>query len=112
MNGWWLRLGYGRQPNGIDFKAIDGQPVYHFFLALAPPLETSNVFLPVLGKIAEVARDPDVLRLLSKVETPEQFLELMGSREIDAGAPITTTPPSGWLNSLIQSAKRALRAFR
>ena len=47
-----LRLGYGRKPEGIDFKAIDGAPVFNFFLIVAPPLEVSNQYLPVLGKIA------------------------------------------------------------
>lgn len=33
-----LRLAYGRKPRGVDFKAIDGGPVYNFFLIVAPPL--------------------------------------------------------------------------
>ena len=77
-----LRLGFGRQPDGIDFKAIDDEPVYHFFLALAPPLEETNLFLPVLGKVARLAKDREVPELLSKVETPEGFLELMDSRGV------------------------------
>src|SRR5918995_4067909 len=32
-----LRLAYGRKPAGADFKAIDGQPVFNFFLIVAPP---------------------------------------------------------------------------
>src|SRR5260370_9396096 len=37
-----LRCGFGRSLNGIDFKAIDDQPVNYFFLIVAPPLEVSN----------------------------------------------------------------------
>lgn len=75
-----LRLAYGRKPNGLDFKAIDGQPVQHFFLIVAPPLEVSNQYLPVLGKIAQFAKDPQVPELLLKAQGPEDFLELLASR--------------------------------
>jgi len=72
-----LRLAYGRKPLGVDFKAIDGSPVYNFFLIVAPPLEVSNQYLPVLGKIAQFAKDPDVPTQLKEIETPEQFLRLL-----------------------------------
>lgn len=75
-----LRLAYGRRASGIDFNAIDGAPVHNFFLIIAPPLEVSNQYLPVLGKIAQFAKDPDVPRLLSEVETATGFLELLNER--------------------------------
>ena len=56
-----LRLAYGRKPEGVDFKAIDGNPVYNFFLIVAPPLEVSNQYLPVLGKIQHAEADVGVL---------------------------------------------------
>ena len=46
-----LRVAFGRKPAGVDFKAIDERPVHFFFLIVAPPLEVSNQYLPVLGKI-------------------------------------------------------------
>ncbi len=72
-----LRLAYGRRVEGIDFRAIDGAPVYNFFLIVAPPLEVSNQYLPVLGKIAQFAKDPDVPDRLHEIETPREFLELL-----------------------------------
>ncbi|MEZ4414538.1 MAG: PTS sugar transporter subunit IIA [Gemmatimonadota bacterium] len=75
-----LRLAYGRKPSGLDFKAIDGQPVQHFFLIVAPPLEVSNQYLPVLGKIAQFAKDPQVPELLLKAQTPDDFLTLLANR--------------------------------
>ena len=72
-----LRLGYGRKADGVDFKAIDGEPVYNFFLIVAPPLEVSNQYLPVLGKIAQFAKDPDVPERLTEIEDPEEFLDLL-----------------------------------
>ena len=75
-----LRLAYGRKPAGIDFNAIDGAPVHNFFLIVAPPLEVSNQYLPVLGKIAQFAKDPEVPELLMGLEDPEAFLELLEVR--------------------------------
>jgi mannitol/fructose-specific phosphotransferase system IIA component (Ntr-type) len=72
-----LRLAYGRKPSGVDFNAIDGSPVHNFFLIVAPPLEVSNQYLPVLGKIAQFAKDPEVPELLLDIDAPEQFLELL-----------------------------------
>jgi len=72
-----LRLGYGRKPAGIDFKAIDGAPVFNFFLIVAPPLEVSNQYLPVLGKIAQFAKDPEVPERLQEITTPDEFLRLL-----------------------------------
>ncbi len=72
-----LRLAYGRKPLGVDFKAIDDQPVRNFFLIVAPPLEVSNQYLPVLGKIAQFAKDPDVPAQLMEIDTPEEFLALL-----------------------------------
>lgn len=75
-----LRLAYGRCPEGMEFASIDGEPVRHFFLIVAPPLEVSNQYLPVLGKIAQFAKDPEVPELLSSISRPEQFLQLLEER--------------------------------
>lgn len=75
-----LRLAYGRKPEGVDFKAIDGSPVHNFFLIVAPPLEVSNQYLPVLGKIAQFAKDPQVPERLRSIGEPSEFLHLLEER--------------------------------
>jgi nitrogen PTS system EIIA component len=75
-----LQLAYGRKPRGVEFKAIDGAPVHHFFLIVAPPLEVSNQYLPVLGKIAQFAKDPEIPERLGQISQPEEFLELLERR--------------------------------
>ena len=72
-----LRLAYGRKPEGVDFKAIDGAPAFNFFLIVAPPLEVSNQYLPVLGKIAQFAKDPEVPTRLQEIQSAEGFLDLL-----------------------------------
>jgi nitrogen PTS system EIIA component len=77
-----LRLAYGRLPEGAEFQAIDGKPVYNFFLIVAPPLEISNQYLPVLGKIAQFAKEPDVPDRLAALKSPEDFFRLLTERGV------------------------------
>jgi len=77
-----LRVAFGRKSAGVDFKAIDDQPVHYFFLIVAPPLEVSNQYLPVLGKIAQFAKDSDVPATLAKISEPEEFLKLLEEKNI------------------------------
>jgi PTS system nitrogen regulatory IIA component len=77
-----LRVAFGRKLEGIDFKAIDDKPVNYFFLIVAPPLEVSNQYLPVLGKIAQFAKEPDVPDRLARLNTPADFLALLEDKNI------------------------------
>jgi mannitol/fructose-specific phosphotransferase system IIA component (Ntr-type) len=72
-----LRVAFGRKPAGVDFNAIDDQPVRNFFLIVAPPLEVSNQYLPVLGRLAQFAKVPDMSRKLEALGTPEEFVRLV-----------------------------------
>ena len=77
-----VRLAFGRHPAGLDYAAIDGRPVHHFFLILAPPLEVSNLYLPILGRIAQFAKDPDVPEWLMQLQTPEDLLGLLEEKAV------------------------------
>lgn len=77
-----LHLAYGRRPGGVDFQAMDNRPVSHFFLIVAPPLEVSGQYLPVLGKVAQFAKDPEVPERLEALTTAEEFLSLLESKGI------------------------------
>jgi mannitol/fructose-specific phosphotransferase system IIA component (Ntr-type) len=72
-----LRVAFGRKSAGVDFKAIDDKPVHFFFLIVAPPLEVSNQYLPVLGKIAQFAKEPDVPDRMLALTAPAQFMALL-----------------------------------
>ena len=75
-----VRLAYGLHPAGIAYDAIDGLPVHHFFLIVAPPIEVSNQYLPILGKIAQFAKDPDVPERLAKLQSVEGFFDMVGEK--------------------------------
>ncbi|HEX6536305.1 MAG TPA: PTS sugar transporter subunit IIA [Gemmatimonadaceae bacterium] len=77
-----LRVAFGRKTDGVDFKAIDEKPVNFFFLIVAPPLEVSNQYLPVLGKIAQFSKEPDVPQRLFSLTEPQQFLALLEEKGV------------------------------
>jgi len=77
-----LRLAYGHRREGIEYHAIDNAPVHDFFLIVAPPLEVSNQYLPVLGKIAQFAKEPDVPERLATLRSPEEFFALLGEKGV------------------------------
>ena len=77
-----LRLAYGHHRRGIEYQAIDNRPVSDFFLIVAPPLEVSNQYLPVLGKIAQFAKDADIPERLAELHSPDDFLRLLGEKGV------------------------------
>lgn len=77
-----LRVAFARKSGGLDFKAIDEKPVNFFFLIVAPPLEVSNQYLPVLGKIAQFSKEADVPERLFALETPAEFMALLEEKGV------------------------------
>jgi mannitol/fructose-specific phosphotransferase system IIA component (Ntr-type) len=77
-----LRVAFGRKRDGVDFKAIDDKPVHFFFLIVAPPLEVSNQYLPVLGKIAQFSKEADVPGRLLALESPAAFMALLEEKRV------------------------------
>lgn len=77
-----LRVAFGRKSSGLDFKAIDEKPVKFFFLIVAPPLEVSNQYLPVLGKIAQFSKESDVPDRLLAISTPAEFMSLLEEKGV------------------------------
>ena len=77
-----LRVAFGRKLEGVDFKAIDDKAVHYFFLIVAPPLEVSNQYLPVLGKLAQFAKEPDVPERLARLNSVGEFLKLLEEKAL------------------------------
>lgn len=75
-----LRMAYGRIPAGVAYDAIDGKPVHHVFLIVAPPVEISNQYLPALGKLAQFAKEADVPERLAGLTSVDGFLTLLEER--------------------------------
>ncbi|HJU87649.1 MAG TPA: PTS sugar transporter subunit IIA [Gemmatimonadota bacterium] len=72
-----LRVVYGRKEAGLTFGAVDGKPVHHLFLIVAPPVEISNQYLPVLGKIAQFCKNSGNLARLDEAKSVEDFFAVL-----------------------------------
>jgi mannitol/fructose-specific phosphotransferase system IIA component (Ntr-type) len=77
-----LRVVYGRKQSGLEFGAVDGKPVHHVFLIVAPPVEISNQYLPVLGKIAQFCKNPKNLARLGDAGSAEEFVAVLEQAEV------------------------------
>ncbi len=77
-----LRVLYGRRPGGVPWDAIDGVPVEHFFLLMAPPIEVSNDYLPVLGQIARLAKAPDLPARLSAAASADEIRRILAEPSV------------------------------
>ena len=75
-----LKLAFGRQASGVEWQAIDNRLVQHVFLIVAPPIEVSNQYLPVLGRIAQFAKEADIPETLAGLSGPDAFFALLESR--------------------------------
>jgi PTS system nitrogen regulatory IIA component len=77
-----LRLGFGLHRAGIDYAAVDQRPVHLLFLIVAPPTEVSNQYLPVLGKIAQLAQMAEVPERLRSLTETEQLFRLLEEKGV------------------------------
>jgi len=72
-------------PEGVDFDALDGEPVYLLFL-IAAPNTADNVHLDVLSKLSVLLMDEDFSGNLRKAKTKEEFLGIIDAAETNADA--------------------------
>src|SRR5688572_15326820 len=77
-----LRVVYGRKEKGLSFGAVDDKPVHHLFLIVAPPVEISNQYLPVLGKIAQFCKNPKNLSRLDEVQSAADFFKVLEQADV------------------------------
>jgi len=77
-----VRLAFGRSEKGLDYRSLDGAPVHAFFLIVAPPAETVPQYLPILGKIATLGREPDVPERLRTLKSTEELFKLLEEKGV------------------------------
>jgi len=78
-----LSLFVGLSKSGVEYESMDGKPVHLVFLIIAPPLDTSNQYLILLGKIAQLSRKLVKKKDFLKIDSPEDFLTLIKKHESD-----------------------------
>ena len=69
----------GRSSEGIDFRAVDGEPV-HALVMLVSPESQAEAHLATLRWLSQHARDPDFLSFIRQARNAEQMLEVLLER--------------------------------
>ncbi|MFB3908933.1 MAG: PTS sugar transporter subunit IIA [Candidatus Eisenbacteria bacterium] len=72
-----IKVLFARHLKGVDFEAPDEKPVHLFFMIVAPPQDRNNEYLPLLGSIAQLVKEPAVREELMKVETFSDLREVL-----------------------------------
>jgi PTS system nitrogen regulatory IIA component len=70
----------GISKTGVNFDALDGEPVYIFFLLVAPK-ETAGPHLKALAQISRLLRDSYFCELLRKCKTEQDVFNLIKIEE-------------------------------
>jgi PTS system nitrogen regulatory IIA component len=71
-------LGVSRK--GVNFDALDGEPVYIFFLLIAPK-ESAGPHLKALARISRLLRDSHICQLITRAKDPEEIYRLIETEE-------------------------------
>lgn len=67
---------FGVSKKGIEFEALDGEPVYLVFLLLAPT-EAAGTHLKALAKISRFLKDKFFRQALKEVKSPEEVVKII-----------------------------------
>ncbi len=67
-------------PGGVDYEALDDEPVDLIFLIAAPNTK-DNVHLEVLSNLSMLLMDEDFTRALKAAKSPEEFLDIIERAE-------------------------------
>ncbi|BDR61073.1 PTS fructose transporter subunit IIABC [Lactobacillus xylocopicola] len=74
------RVLFAKSAKGIDYNALDGQPVYLFFMITAPD-GADNTHLQALAKLSGLLIDPELVKALKQAQTPEEVIQLFEDAE-------------------------------
>lgn len=73
-----LSIGYSGQ--GVDFKAIDGEPTYYFFVVVSPS-NSSVMHLRALAAVSRLLKSPGFLAALKQRPGRQELISLIRQEE-------------------------------
>lgn len=75
-----VHVAFGYSPRGVEFNALDRQPVHEIFLVIAPRNHTDE-YVSVMERITRLVQNADFRRFVARADTPDEILELV--KEMD-----------------------------
>lgn len=71
-----LVAAFGLSQNGVNFDSLDGEPVYIFFLLIAPE-ESAGPHLKALARISRMLKDKYFREMLRKSKDEKEILRII-----------------------------------
>ncbi len=71
---------FGRSKNGVDFKALDGEPT-HLFLAILTPAGRNTAHLTALARATRLFRGPPFRQRLIDAEDSDQIWQAIAEQD-------------------------------
>ncbi len=75
-------LGFGVSHQGVDFDAIDQQPVHLFFILLTPSNATGT-HLGLLARISRLLKDKSVKDRLLQADSPQAVRSIIAAHDVE-----------------------------
>lgn len=75
-----LIASFGRAPQGIDFRAIDGKPTYLFFTLIAPE-NSAGAHLKALARISRIFKNPAFREAILKAGEADEIFRLIEAED-------------------------------
>ncbi|MBN2000733.1 PTS sugar transporter subunit IIA [candidate division KSB1 bacterium] len=76
-------IAFGRTDTPVDFDAIDKKPVNLFFMVIAPPNDSENTYLPILGTLVTTLSHAETRKKLTHVQSYQEFLGIFTEKIYD-----------------------------
>ena len=73
---------FAKSNKGVDYDALDGEPVYLFFM-IAVPEGANDIHLDVLANISRLMIQPEFVASLKAAETADDIINLFNQAEAD-----------------------------
>lgn len=73
---------FARSQSGVDYEALDGQPVFLFFM-IAAPEGANDTHLQALAALSGLLMDHSFVAKLKEAQTPNEILALFDEAEMD-----------------------------
>ena len=71
---------FGLSRRGVQFDALDGEPVHLFFLLVAPP-DAASLHLKALARISRLLKDKFFRQSLRETKTSAEILKLIKAED-------------------------------
>ncbi|MCU0596989.1 MAG: PTS sugar transporter subunit IIA [Desulfobacterota bacterium] len=75
-------ISFGRSRAGLDFEAMDGEPVHLFFLLVAPE-NSASIHLKALAKIAKILKNSSFRKILMEAPGKKELYQTIIQNDED-----------------------------